>query len=138
MPASHGGAAATLVMDDHANIAIDVIEGNDMLVLVIEGELDLSAAPLLDESLAMAEATDATAIVLDLSGVSFMDSACVHVVLQHSLSDAGRERLILTQGSPQVGRLFEVTGVGRYLQFVYWPEPAGHQPRPNGDRPGGD
>jgi anti-sigma B factor antagonist len=125
-------------MDNSANINIDVVERNDVLVLVVEGELDLSAAPLLDESLEMAKATDATAIALDLNRVTFMDSAGVHVLLQHSLSDRGRERLILLRGSPQVRRLFEVTGVGRYLQFADRPELTGHGPGSNGDRPSGD
>jgi anti-sigma B factor antagonist len=116
-------------MYEQANIEIDIeiVEGNDMLVLVVEGELDLSAAPLLDESLAMAEATDASAIVVDLDRVSFMDSAGVHVLLQHSISKANRARLVLTRGSSQVRRLLEVTGVGRYLPFVYWPELADHR-----------
>jgi anti-sigma B factor antagonist len=125
-------------MDNSANINIDVVERNDVLVLVVEGELDLSAAPLLDESLEMAKATDATAIALDLNRVTFMDSAGVHVLLQHSLSDRGRERLILLRGSPQVRRLFEVTGVERYLQFADRPELTGHGPGSNGDRPSGD
>lgn len=118
------------MMDYQANIDIGVIERNDMLVLVIEGELDLSAAPLLDESLAMAESTDATAIVLDLDRVSFMDSAGVHVLLQHTLSERNRDRLILTRGSSQVQRLLEITGVARYLPFVYWPELADGEQAP--------
>jgi anti-sigma B factor antagonist len=123
-------------MEYDANIQIEVVERDDMLVLVVRGELDLSAAPLLDESLAMAADTDATAIVVDLNRVSFMDSAGVHVLLQHSLSERNRDRMILTRGSPQVQRLLGLTGVERYIPFVSWPVMADGQAPPGGGRAG--
>jgi anti-sigma B factor antagonist len=106
-------------MDDHANnIGIDIVECDELVIVAVEGEIDLSAASLFEESLAIAGATDATAIVVDLDRVSFMDSAGVHVLLQFSVSEDNRDRLAVTRGSPQVRRLLEVTGVRRYLSFV--------------------
>ena len=104
-------------MDHDANIGIDIVEYDDLVVVAVEGEVDLSAAALFEESLAIADATDAATIVVDLDRVSFMDSAGVHVLLQFSISEDNRARLRLTRGSPQVRRLMEVTGVRRYLSF---------------------
>jgi anti-sigma B factor antagonist len=110
-------------MDDGANIDIDILEYDGLVIVSVEGEVDLSAAALFEESLAIAAATDAPAIVLDLDRVSFMDSAGVHVLLQFSLSDQNRDRLTLTRGSSQVQRLLEITGVRRYLSFGPSPAP---------------
>ena len=121
---------ALLSMDDNANIEIDIVEYDDLVIVSVEGEVDLCAAPLFEESLAIAAATDVPAIVLDLDRVSFMDSAGVHVLLQFSISEQNRNRLTLTRGSSQVQRLLEVTGVRRYLSFG--PSPA---PELGGGRP---
>lgn len=108
-------------MDQHSNIDVDIVERDGAVVVVVDGELDLCAAPEFEQSLAAAGASNATAIVVDLERVSFMDSAGVHVLLQFSIDDGNRDRLSLTRGSPQVQRLFEVTGVRRYLSFVASP-----------------
>jgi anti-sigma B factor antagonist len=117
-------------MDDNANIDIDIVEYEDVVIVSVGGEVDLCAAPLFEESLAIAAATDVPAIVLDLDRVSFMDSAGVHVLLPFSISEQNRDRLTLTRGSSQVQRLLQITGVRRYLSFG--PSPA---PEPNGRRP---
>lgn len=59
-----------------------------------------------------------SSIVVDLDGVTFMDSAGVHVLLKFSLAHGNGTRLALTRGSRQVRRLFAVTGVERYLAFT--------------------
>lgn len=109
-------------MDDYANIDIDIVERDDVVTVAVEGEVDLCAAALFEESLAVAAATDVPAIVLDLDRVSFMDSAGVHVLLQFSISEGNRDRLSLIHVSSQVQRLLEATGVRRYLSFVPSPE----------------
>ncbi len=109
-------------MGDFANIDIDIVEVDHLVIVEVEGEVDLCAAGLFEESLAVAAATGARAIVLDLDRVSFMDSAGVHILLQFSISEGNRDRLSLTHVSSQVRRLLEVTGVRRYLSFVPAPE----------------
>jgi anti-sigma B factor antagonist len=105
-------------MDRHSNIHIDVLERDDAVVVVVEGELDLCAAPEFERSLVTVGGRDTSAIVVDLDRVSFMDSAAVHILLHFSSSQSYRERLTLSTGSPQVRRLLELTGVKRYLSFV--------------------
>jgi anti-sigma B factor antagonist len=111
-------------MGQYGEMDIDIVERDGAVVVVVEGEVDLCAAPDFKQSLARAGASPARPIVVDLDRVSFMDSAGMHVLLQFSISDPGRERLALTRGSPQVRRLLELTGVWRYLSFVGSDQPS--------------
>ncbi|HSC02309.1 MAG TPA: STAS domain-containing protein [Solirubrobacteraceae bacterium] len=106
------------VMYELSNIDIDIVERDGVVVIALAGEVDLCAAPELEATLNRVAATDASSIVVDLDRVSFMDSAGVHVLLQFSLARGSGARLALTRGSRQVQRLFQVTGVERYLPFV--------------------
>jgi anti-anti-sigma factor len=108
-------------MYEASNIDIRVVERDGVVVVAVEGELDLCAAPEFELSLARAAESDAASIVVDLDRVSFMDSAGVHVLLQFALAPDQGTRLALTHGSPQVRRLFEVTGVRRFLPLVASP-----------------
>ncbi|HKO29223.1 MAG TPA: STAS domain-containing protein [Solirubrobacteraceae bacterium] len=107
-----------VAMYELSNIDIDIVERDGVIVIALEGEVDLRAAPELEQTLNRVSATGASSIVVDLDRVSFMDSAGVHVLLQFSLSRGSGPRLALTRGSRQVQRLFEITGVERYLPFV--------------------
>ncbi len=109
-------------MHQHSNIGIDIVERAGVVVVAVEGELDLCAAPEFEESLTRVGAGHTKPIVVDLDLVSFMDSAGVHVLLQFALSQGNGNRLALTNGSSQVRRLLEVTGVRRYLRFVASPQ----------------
>lgn len=105
-------------MGEDSNISIDIDTRADALVIVVEGEVDLWTAHRLSEALSIARASDAPAIVVDLDGVTFMDSSGLHVLIQCAVSEGMRHRLSVSRGSPQVRRLFEISGVGRYLTFA--------------------
>jgi anti-sigma B factor antagonist len=102
----------------HSNIEIEVVERDGVVVVAVEGELDLCAAPELEASLSRLTASRPPSIVVDLDRVSFMDSAGVHVLLEFSLARGNGDRLALTGGSRQVQRLIEVTGAQRFLPFA--------------------
>jgi anti-sigma B factor antagonist len=98
---------------------IDVVERDGSLVLVVEGELDIGTAPMLDQELTRAEASEAGTLVVNLDRVAFIDSTGLHVLIKHAaLSSENGRRLRLTKGSPQVRRLFEVTGTIEHLPFL--------------------
>ena len=99
-------------------LRIHAVEHDGSIVLAVEGELDIATSPLLDEALVQARATDATSIVVDLFKISFIDSTGLHVLFKHVCAEEGRARLYLTRGSPQVERLFELSGAKDYLPFV--------------------
>jgi anti-sigma B factor antagonist len=99
-------------------LRIDTIERDGSLVLMVHGELDIATSPLLDEALTRARDTDATSIVVDLRGLSFIDSTGLHVLVRHARAEGGRARVRLTKGSPQTQRLFQLSGVLEQLPFV--------------------
>ena len=99
-------------------LRIDAVERGASLVLVVEGEVDITTSHLLDEALERAQATDATSIVVDLLAVSFIDSTGLHVLIKHAGAADSPRRIRLTKGSPQAQRLFELSGAIDYLPFV--------------------
>jgi anti-anti-sigma factor len=70
----------------------------DIHVIALTGELDLATAPEVEGELKRVEATDASAIILDLSGLTFMDSTGVRFILRASArSHTDSNRLSLLQ-----------------------------------------
>jgi anti-sigma B factor antagonist len=99
-------------------LSIDTVGRDGSLVLVLEGELDISTTHLLDDALVRARDTDAARIVVDLAAVSFIDSSGLHALIKHARAEGARGHIWLTKGSPQAQRLFELTGALDYLPFV--------------------
>jgi anti-sigma B factor antagonist len=99
-------------------LRIDTFGRDGSLVLALEGELDITTSHLLDSALERARATDAVGIVVDLVAVSFMDSTGLHVLTKHTRAEGSRRRVRVTKGSPQVQRLFELSGTQGYLLFA--------------------
>ena len=89
-----------------------------MIMLVLEGEIDITTARYLDDALRSARETDAARIVVDLLRVSFIDSTGLHVLVKHTGADDGDSRIRLTKGSPQAQRLFELSGAAEFLPFL--------------------
>jgi anti-sigma B factor antagonist len=100
------------------SLHIDIAQRNGATVLSVLGEVDLATAPILDEQMSAVEAGDASTIVVDLDRVSFMDSSGLQVLLAHVFSDQNGSRIRLTRGSPQVVRLFTVSGMLEQLPFL--------------------
>jgi anti-sigma B factor antagonist len=83
------------------------------------GELDMATEGDLAAELGRAIATDAEQILLDLTGVTFIDSMGIHLLVRTQRKTAGRLRLLPVEG--EVRRLLELTGVANYLEFVAQP-----------------
>lgn len=76
----------------------------------IAGELDLATAPELDQLLDEVGNGGYERVLIDLSGLEFMDSTGLSsIVRAYRLADTNGHRLTLRRGSPQVQRLFEIT-----------------------------
>jgi anti-sigma B factor antagonist len=101
---------------------IKILEGDQTVIVRVEGELDLVSAPLLDEKLAEAESTGATSVLLDLDRVGFMDSTGLQVLLARVIMNGNAKGFAVTRGSPQVRRLFQVAGVMDRLPFAGAPD----------------
>jgi anti-sigma B factor antagonist len=86
--------------------------------VAVSGELDMATAPQLEDALSDA-ARDSTAVILDLSGLEFIDSSGLHTILRaHDQLEQANCRLVLIAGGPQVQRVFEITGIEHRLEFV--------------------
>lgn len=91
----------------------------DTLTIALSGELDLATADGLDAEIERAETSDAASIVLDLSGLTFMDSTGVRLLIQaHTRSRANGDRLTLLRGPATVQRVMELSGVVALLPFA--------------------
>jgi anti-sigma B factor antagonist len=97
---------------------IEIIQCDDAVTVVVEGEIDIATAPLLEQRLTEVEAGDAPQLIIDLDRVSFMDSTGLQVLVSHTLSETNGRRIRLTKGSAQVQRLFTISGMVDHLPFV--------------------
>lgn len=95
-----------------------VVEDDRERRLILSGELDIVGRPELDEALDAIDYPSIDRLVLDLSGVTFMDSTGLHAVLvAKDLCAQHGCRLVLVPGSEQVQRLFALSGLSAQLEF---------------------
>jgi anti-sigma B factor antagonist len=93
-------------------------------VVVLRGELDLFSRPHLERELKRIETSDPERMIVDLSGLDFMDGAGMHALLgaQRRAQAVGRE-MSLRRGPRDVHRLFVLAGVEPLFSFE--PAPGG-------------
>lgn len=87
-------------------------------VVKLRGEADLHTAPLLRDALDEAIETGADTLVIDLTGVTFVDSMMLGVLLgaTRRTRHRGTEMRIVVD-DPHVRRIFELTLLDRVLQL---------------------
>jgi anti-sigma B factor antagonist len=85
-------------------------------VLAVSGELDLAAAPSLEEELDRVFGSEVELIVLDLKGLDFIDSTGLSVLVRghQRAQESGRE-FGLVNPTSQVERLLTLTGLADRL-----------------------
>jgi anti-anti-sigma factor len=84
-----------------------------IVIAVLTGEVDMSNATSVRQQIAGSVTPDDDAVVVDLSELSFMDSAGLHSVVELStVLDEGRQKLLLCvpHGSP-MERAIEIIGL---------------------------
>ena len=110
---------AGLIRLEPGELGLTSERDGDVHVIALTGELDLANGDELQRELLRVEATDAQSIVVDLSGLQFMDSVGIHVLLSaDARSRADSERLTLLRGPAAVQRVLELTGVVDLLPFA--------------------
>jgi anti-sigma B factor antagonist len=92
----------------------------DVAVVALTGELDVAGAALLQHELdRIASDHEPAGLVLDLSGLDFMDSTGLRlVVLADERARSEGRRFTLVRGRPDVQRVFEITRMTDRLEFV--------------------
>ena len=87
--------------------------------VVLRGELDLSTVSKVEDELEKIESSAPAVLVLDLSGLTFLDSTglrCV-VTADERARDGGR-RLVIVRGPDPVQRVFSITKLDERLEIV--------------------
>lgn len=103
--------------DSEQHLLITVDRRESEVVLVLVGELDPHTAPLLDEELTTIRTEgEPGTVVLDLTGMTFLDSAGLRVIIsgQKALGEAGGT-LVLRHPNETARRLLEITGLVEHV-----------------------
>jgi anti-anti-sigma factor len=111
-------AALNAIAPAPPEFAVDVDEaGGGERTLRPTGELDIGSAPKLERALLEGRAPG-DRVVLDLSGLEFIDSTGLRVIV-HAVSAAAADgwELRLRHGRRAVRRVFEISGVAEALPF---------------------
>lgn len=90
--------------------------GEQMVLVSVSGELDLYVEPELRAALDAAERLGRGTLVVDLSGVSFMDSTVCGIIV----AEAKRRRrehgeLVLVSNGNRASRVLEVVGIDQVV-----------------------
>jgi anti-anti-sigma factor len=105
------------------HLSVDLRHEADMVVVRLDGELDLASAPLLESELERPEVVAAATLVLDLRDLKFIDSTGLRTIFTaHARSDEREQEFAVTRGPEQVQRLLAITRLGEHLRIVDSPE----------------
>jgi anti-sigma B factor antagonist len=116
-----GGTRAVDAALGPFRLAVKVTSGR--CTMVLSGELDVATAPLLRDRLA--EVTDEleTELVLDIGGLTFIDSTGLSLIVSaHKALKARGAALVVSSPTRMALRLFEISGLDAVLSI-----------RPHGD-----
>jgi anti-sigma B factor antagonist len=87
--------------------------------LALTGELDIAGAARVEQELERIEHEAPATIVLDLSGLAFMDSTGLRVIVAaDSRAREQSRRLVIVRGTDTVQRIIEMTRLNERLEIV--------------------
>jgi anti-sigma B factor antagonist len=114
---SHGRPAGRAVEGAGLGaFAVDVQRRDDGTIVRARGELDVATAGTLRAALDGIE--DAARLVLDLRGLSFIDSTGLHLVVAlHKRAQRDGFQLSVLAPAPPVDRAFRICGLDKTLPF---------------------
>jgi len=106
---------AELGSDRHAELLIDTgVDEAGTRIVTVSGELDISNAASLEATVASITAEHPDRLIFDVSGLRFMDSAGIAVLI----GAAGKVNAVqLRDPSPIVRRVIELTGLSSVLHI---------------------
>lgn len=100
----------------------------DVALLELTGELDVSNAARVEDEVARLERARPPVLVLDLRGLTFMDSTGLRIVVgAHARSQQEERRLVVVRAPEQVHRIFRLTRLDEHVDFVDEPPPGSSQ-----------
>jgi anti-sigma B factor antagonist len=97
---------------------IELSRSGETVTVAPTGELDIATVPRLADALAAAE-RPYERLVLDLRGLSFIDSSGLRLVLMEVERAAGEGHAVeVIPGDERVQRIFRLTGADRIVPFA--------------------
>lgn len=100
------------------DLTIRAAREDSALLLALYGELDLATAQLLKRKLAMVSSMRPAHVVVDLSGLQFLDSSGLHALITvHREWSAEGRTFKLIRGPRAVHRVFELTETDKLFDF---------------------
>jgi anti-anti-sigma factor len=110
-------ALACEPVTDHPGMQIASSREGSQLVIAIVGEIDLANADQLGELLSQVVFDTDTCVVLDIGGVSFIDSSFLRAVIvsANALAEQGTD-LKVRNPTEQARRVFETTNLTHLLE----------------------
>jgi anti-sigma B factor antagonist len=104
------------VTHSSAPFTASVVTHDGVDSVVLTGELDMASSPDLAVVLEVLILDGPVELVIDLSGLSFIDSSglAVLVAAQNALAEKGR-RLSVRSARRHAVRVFEIAGLGEFL-----------------------
>jgi anti-anti-sigma factor len=98
---------------------VDLLPDRERVVVRAAGELDVATAELLSNRIEELWSNGWTDVLLDLRHVTFMDTAGVHVLLNHGArADQAGLSFGIIDGSPAVSRILALTGADALLSYA--------------------
>jgi anti-sigma B factor antagonist len=115
---SHPKLAPTMQAIPPGTLSISVHLDGDRHVIEPTGELDIASAPVLEATVADLCASGAKTVVIDLSGLTFIDSTGLRAILTaQRICDSQSCGFSLVPGAKSIQRLFVLTGLLEHLPF---------------------
>src|SRR5438874_2565185 len=122
-PRIPGSGFSRLATSVHSQFDVDVRIDRDVAIITVKGELDLATSPALERELETAAALDTSLVIVDLRELEFIDSTGLSVLVRaHQRAEESGPRLGIVNGSPQVQRLLNLTGLADKLVLAATPE----------------
>jgi anti-sigma B factor antagonist len=89
--------------------------GGGGVVVAITGEVDMETAPAARQSIVEALASHDGRVVVDLAGVTFIDSQGINALLRVYRDSDVDGRLVIRSPQPQARKVFEITGLDKVI-----------------------
>jgi anti-anti-sigma factor len=102
--------AKTFDVPAPGELVVDIKTESDAIVVSLTGELDLATVEIFERHLREAQSTRPAKLIVDLTGLGFMDSTGLQTLLRaRERANETDYELALRRGPQQVHRVFELT-----------------------------
>jgi anti-sigma B factor antagonist len=109
--------ASLAPMASHPGFDVEVTEGDATTIVRATGEVDLATSPQLREALDRTIASGTPIVRLDMTGVTFLDSSGISVLVdaQQRLQEVSGQ-LVLHGVGDHIKRVLEISGLGSFFE----------------------